>query len=64
MSSLLDDPLAFPGRYDVYRGGRPGRLDPVIGQKVAAEVEGEALPEPVVALAERYRQSARGKERL
>lgn len=51
-------------RYDIYLGGRPGSLNPQVGEKVAESVTSARLVPVVEALLALYRQTARGKERL
>jgi len=51
-------------RYDLYVGGKPGSLDPLIGLKVAEAVPSAHLVESVQGILAQYRESARGKERL
>jgi precorrin-3B C17-methyltransferase len=51
-------------RYDIYIGGKPGSLDPLLGQKVAEGVTSADLVEAVRAILALYRETAKGKERL
>ncbi|MFZ5824468.1 MAG: nitrite reductase [Bacillota bacterium] len=51
-------------RYDIYIGGKPGSLSPVLGQKVAEGVSSEALVEVVQEILALYRETAKGKERF
>lgn len=52
------------GRYDIYVGGRPGGLAPILGHRVAEGVPSAGLVPVVQALLAAYRQTARGRERL
>lgn len=51
-------------KYDIYVGGKPGSLKPVLGHLAADGVSGVRLVETVLALVEVYRATARGKERF
>lgn len=51
-------------RYDIYVGGKPGSLNPVLGQKVAEGVVSACLVEAVEAILALYRETAKGKERF
>lgn len=51
-------------RYDLYMGGKPGSLQPLLGQKVAGGVSSADLVATVEAILALYRETARGKERL
>lgn len=51
-------------RYDIYIGGKPGSLNPLLGQKVAEGVPSAALAENVEAILGLYRETAKGKERF
>lgn len=52
------------GTYDIYAGGRPGSLEPLLGIKVGESVPAPDLVRAVEAVLETYRTNARGKERL
>lgn len=51
------------GTYDIYVGGKTGSLQPLLGQKVAGDVDGAVLTEAVRALLHLYKGTARGKEK-
>ncbi len=51
-------------RYDVYAGGRPGGLNPQVGQRLAEGVSASELVPTVEAILALYRETARGKERF
>lgn len=53
-----------PGVYDLYVGGKPGSLHPVLGRKVAEGVPADRLVAAVQATLDCYRRLARGKERF